>query len=269
MPKYKDAWYLNNQSQWEPTSYKELNREERRAELRECDLRDKEQGEIQLGIRNHPQTPHFYEKRRIRIDINPGVKESEDHENMQRMISSFLSKYEKHNFGYYEKPWDREDKGFDTLLKIKDYQWNTEVSFGLLYGKYVRFDILGRSKGEIQLTDQYPYIAIEIVDTHFHSQEAFKILLETSKNIPIVIAYYFVSVAPRYNCVNKPKRTNSYAIVRLQCYIADGSFWFRNERVEEKYDVSPKDPDIYYNLIKEKLYEDKYIRSSTITTIQS
>lgn len=262
MPKYEEAWYLNEHSQWEPASYRELSQEERRAVLREKELREGVNGKIVLGIRNHPQTPHFFEKRRVRTDIDPAIKESEDHEQKKTMIRAFLTKYKKHDFGYYERPWDKTDKGFDSLLKLKDYEWDTEVQFGLVYGKYVRFDILGRSKNEILLTDKFPYVAVEIVDTHFHSQQAFKILLETTKNIPIIVAYYFIPVAPRLNCVNRPIQSNSYSKIRLQCYIADGSFWLRNERLEEKYDVTPEYPEVYYNLIREKLYKDGYIRPS-------
>jgi len=268
LPKYETACYLNDSGQWEPVSYRELNRDERRAELRDRDLREKENGEIELGIRNHPKTPHFFEKRRIRTDIDSSANESKDHEKQKQMVQSFLAKYEKHNFGYYERPWDKKDKGFDTLLKLKKYEWRTEAQFGLVYGKYIRFDILGRSKDEIQLTDKFPLIAIEVVDTHFHSQQAFKVLLETSRNIPLLIAYYFVPVVPQYNCVNKPERTNAYSKIRLQCYIADGSFWFRDDRAEELYDITPGNPDVYYNLIREKLYKDGYISLTNASTDQ-
>lgn len=264
LPKYKVAWYLNHHKQWEEVSYRELVRDERRAELRECDLRNERDGIVEFGIRNHPTTPHFYEKRRIRTDLEPGAKESEAHDEKKRMIRAFLSKYEKHDIGCYERPWDKVDKGFESLVKLKDkYQWGVEIQFGLVYGKFVRFDIFGRLKDEIQLTDNYPFVAIEVVDTHFHSQDAFKVLLATSKNIPLIVAYYFIPVAPRLNGVKKPDRSNGYSRVRLQCYIADGSFWFRNERVEEASGVTPETPDVYYNFIREKLYADGYIRPST------
>lgn len=264
MPKYGVAWYLNDQKRWEEVSYLELSRDERRAELRERDLRDERDGIVELGIRNHPKTPHFFERRRIRTDLEPGARESEAHEDEKRMVRAFLSKYEKHDIGYYERPWGKQDKGFEILLKLKDeYQWGTEIQFGLVYGKFVRFDIFGRLKDEIQLTDKYPLVAIEIVDTHFHSQEAFKVLLETSRNIPLIVAYYFVPVVPRLNCVKKPERSNGYSRIRLQCYIADGSFWFRNERIEETAGVTPESPEVYYNFIREKLYADGYIRPSS------
>ena len=185
------------------------------------------------------------------------------------MICAFLSKYEKHVFGFYERPWDALDKGFDHLLKVKDYEWNVEVPFGLMYGKYLRFDILGRSRAELQLTDRYPFVAIEIVDTHFHSQSAFAALLEATRNLPLVVAYCFVQVTPRYNCVNKPVKSNSYSRVRLQCYMADGSFWVRNERMEELHEVSPQEPTVYYNLIRERLYADGFIRSSALSACKT
>ena len=68
----------------------------------------------------------------------------------------------------------------------------------MIYGKYIIFDILGRYN-ELTFTNKYPFIAIEIVDTHFHSQESFKVLLELSKNLPIIILYYFVSKEPYLN----------------------------------------------------------------------
>lgn len=263
MPKYETASYLNDNNQWENVSYHELCREERRAELREKDLRGESHREIELGIRNHPKTPHFFEKRRIRTNIDPGVKETETHEKHKKIVYLFLSKHKKHNFGYYERPWDKADKGFDTFLKLMEYQWGTEVQFGLIYGKYVRFDIFGRSSKELQLTDKTPLVAIEIVDTHFHSQHAFSVILQTSKNIPIIVCYYFTPVTPRYNCVNNPEKATSYSKIRFQCYIADGSFWFRNDRTEDLFDVTPTQPDIYYNLIREKLYKDGYIRATS------
>ncbi len=179
------------------------------------------------------------------------------------MICAFLKKYEKHNIGYYDRPWDKKDKGYNTLIKIRDYKWDKEVKFGLIYGKYVKFDVFGRSESELQLTDRFPFIAIEVVDTHFHSKQAFKALLKTSKNIPLIIVYMFLPVTPHLNSVNKPLPSSPYSSLRVQCYISDGSFWYRNERLEELYDVSPSDADVYYNLVWEKLHEDNFIRTSS------
>lgn len=205
MPKFDEAFYIIGQEKWELVSYRELVSEERRAELREKDLREKPNGLYQLGIRNHQLTPHFFQKRPIRNNIDTGSIESVEHEDSKNMLCNFLNKYTKQTFGYYETPWDKNDKGYEALLKTKEYHWAKEVSFGLVYGKYIRFDILGRSFTELSLTDKYPYIAIEVVDTHFHSQEAFKALLDLTKNLPVIVIYYFIGKAPYLNCVRAPK----------------------------------------------------------------
>ena len=265
MPKYDEAFYINEQSQWVLVSYKELENEERRAELREKDLREKPNGLYQLGIRNHQITPHFFQKRPIRNNIDSGGIESEGHENGKNMLFNFLNKYSKQTFGYYEKPWDKINKGYEALLKAKEYQWAKEVSFGIVYGKYIRFDIFGRSAAELSLTDKFPYIAIEVVDTHFHSQGAFKALLELTRNLPVIVIYYFIEKAPYLNCVKAPKSDYFFSKNRFQYYLSDGSFWARNERIEESLEnITPEIPEIYYNFIAKKLYDEGCIRKTEI-----
>ena len=261
MPRHYKAYYRDEHGQWEEVSFLELQRDARRAELRERDLRDEANGMVQLGIRNHQETPHFYAKRRLRSDLEPGVRESKEHDDERRKLCMFLSKHEKCSIGYYERPWDVENRGFDALVRLKDFAWGAEVQFGLVYGKFVRFDIFGRSKQELKITDKTPLVAIEVVDTHFHSREAFKVLLEASKNLPLIVAYYFVSRVPHLNCMHGPSG-NRHPRLRIQCYIADGSFWYRDERVEEGNEVTPAVPDVYYNFIREKLYADGLVRAS-------
>ncbi len=259
MPKYELAFYLSEFNHWEKVSFKELESEEKRAELREMDLREKINGIYQLGIRNHPQTPHFFQKRPIRNNIEKGVVESEEHEKQKKMVCAFLNKYPKQAFGYYERPWNSADKGYESLIKVKDYLWDKEVRFGLVYGKYIQFDILGHSKNDLSLTDKLPYIAIKIIDTYFHSKETFKALLELTKNIPVIVLYIFVPKIPILNCVKIPKQSNSFSQNRIKYYLADGSFWIQNNRIEDEDhldDISPNKPEIYYNLIRERLYRE-------------
>ncbi|HHQ4787539.1 hypothetical protein ACSZND_18070 [Aeromonas hydrophila] len=259
MPKYEVAYYYNEHEEWEPVSYRELFSDERRAELREKGLRDRADGNYQLGIRNHPKTPHFFEKKPVRHDVDPDAVESDAHNERRNMICNFLNKYEKHDFGYFETPW-ADEKGYENLLRVKNYEWAKEVKFGLVYGKFVLFDILGRHSSEVSLTDKNPLIAIEVVDTHFHSKQAFKVLLESTKNIPLLVGYMFLPEMPRLNSVKKPERSNWYSKNRIHCYLSDGSFWFRNERIEDLYNVSPSEPEVYYNLVREKLYEQGFMR---------
>lgn len=265
MPKYETAYFLNDDNVWEPTSYQELTDENVRARLREKDLREKRNGEILLGIRNHPETPHFFRKRLIRQNIDKGISESDKHNNIVGFLENYLdSKFSKHCFGYYERPWDKE-KGFGEIVRTKSFKWKKEVGFGLAYGKYIVFDILGRSTENIALLDSSPYVAVEVVDTHFHSKEAFTALLELSKNLPFVIIYYYVNKFPMLNQQKDPLRSNGYSKIRIHSYIADGSFWIKDSRIEEEGDVSisPDESNEYYNLIKERLLTEGFIRNGT------
>lgn len=265
MPKYNIAYFLNDENVWEPASYRELIDENVRARLRDKDLREKRNGEMSLRIRNHPDTPHFFRKRLVRQNIEKGTQESEKHDYIIGFLQNYLnSRFSKHCFGYYERPWAG-DKGFGEIVKTKSFKWSQEVGFGLAYGKYIVFDILGRSDENITILDSSPFVAIEVVDTHFHSKDAFIALLELSKNIPFIILYYYVNKFPLLNQQKDPSRTNGYSKIRIHSYIADGSFWIRDSRIEEEdgVSISPDEPSEYYNLIKERLYKDGFVRNRT------
>ena len=252
MPKHEIAFYKDENNIWNKVNYTELSNEQRRAELKEKDLYDKSNGDVQLGIRNHERTPHFYVKRPVRKPLESKNKKSELHNKQINIIYNFLKKYKKHSFNIFSE---------ETILKIKNYEWKKEAKFGIIYGKYVVFDILGRDSENIHLTDKNPYVAIEVVDTHFHSQETFKILLEATKNLPIIIIYFFINQIPKLNHLKKPKNENLYTKNVIYFHMSDGSFWEKNERIEEKYNLSSNNSDEYYNFIKEKLYEKKFINS--------
>lgn len=258
MPKYETAWYEPAPNQWVEVKYTELASAKRRAELRERDLRERRDGLKKLGIRNHPQTPHFYEVGTVRQPIEGGIAESIEHNNAKKRICEMLNAHPA-IFGYYENPRERV---IVRLTSTTGYEWATERRFGLTQGKYIIFDILGRHKTEIALTDVTPFVAIEVVDTHFHSQDAFCALLELTRDLPVVICYLFLSQKPYLNQWKAPQQGETVATIRLQCYIADGSFWFRNERIEDTASVSQDDPKVYYNYIADKLNEDRFIRSA-------
>lgn len=262
MPKFDNACYFENE-QWNTVSYKELTDANKRAVLREKELFDSQNSNKILGIRNHQKTPHFYQKQTLRGNIETGIKETEEHTKQINIIKSFLTKNEKNAFGFYESPWEKDykNKGFDFIIKTKEYKWDKEVKFGLIYGKYIVFDILGRSNA-LSLTENNPYIAIEVVDTHFHSKETFKVLLELSKNMPFIVLYFFVQQIPYINSTKKPERTNSFTHNRIRYYISDGSFWDCNDRIEDDgtCTIQPTTPDEYYNYIIDKLNADNLIK---------
>ncbi|WP_408951601.1 hypothetical protein [Lysobacter sp. Hz 25] len=261
MPLHQTAFFQDDNKQWVEAHYKELARPDRRAYLKARQLRERPNGDIRLGIRNHPETPHFFARRPLRRQFDARALESEEHNKGRDILRGFLNKNSTRTWiGYYETPW-LEDKGFEKLLDLKEFKWEKEVAFGLVRGRFIRFDLLGRSDAEIELTDKNPFVAIEVVDTHFHSIESFRALLQASSDFPLVVAYYFIQKGAQLNCMYGPGKLGRFARLRIQAYIADGSFWLRDDRIEDQLPgVSPAQPDAYYHAVKERLYGDGWIR---------
>lgn len=257
--KYELAWYFDNESMsWQYFNFKELKNESNRAKARSKILFDEKDGKILLGVRNHEITPHFFRKKNIREKIKKWDSISEKHrEIIEILLNKYLNSNLKIKFGYYEKPWDKDDKGFDEIIKVTDFLWKSEVGFGLTYGKYIIFDILGRSKSDVALLDSVPYIAIEVIDTHFHNFETFDTLLELTKNLPFIVNYYFVSVYPTLNQPLHAERSNGYTTIRIHMYLFDGSFWIRNMRIEdeEEFNLDIKDKKQYYEYVSHRIYD--------------
>jgi len=269
-PKYILAWYLDEQNCWQSIYFKELTDENKRAIARTKELYNEKEGNIYLGVRSHESTPHFFKKKDIRNLIAKGFDKSEHHKFIiNKLIEDYLCKdeFKKIKFGFYERPWEKEkkDKGFDTIIKVEDYIWSKEQGFGLVYGKYIIFDMLGRSDCAIGLLDKKPYIAIEVIDTHFHNYETFKSLVELTKNLPFIVMYYFTGAYPRLNQPIFSERKNSASKIRVYCYLFDGSFWIQKTRIEDEEGIliSPENENEYYELISHRLVELNLINTKT------
>lgn len=74
-----------------------------------------------MGIRNHPITPHFFRKSRLRTNIEGGVNESDEHNSSRdNMLQS--RRNDLNSFGFYESPWESDltAKGFaDFIIKVE------------------------------------------------------------------------------------------------------------------------------------------------------
>lgn len=117
-------------------------------------------------------------------------------------------------------------------------------------------DVLGRSKA-VALTDSTPFVAVEVVETHFLSFETFDVVIKCSRNLPFVVCFMFLAAAPRRNQVFSPVGRVRTARMRVTYSISDGSFWMEDERFEDAFpEISPARPGQYYEFIVEKLRRD-------------
>jgi hypothetical protein len=259
MAKYESAFYEKGGETVEVPAT-ELRDAELRAVLREKNLFNKNRN-ILLGIRNHPDTPHFYRKSSHRGDIDKGEpKDTSRHDEKRDEFLYFLennansTSSENLRIGIYEKCKEVGKHQLTVLNLLENYQWAKEVKFSVSEESYLRFDIFGRSKAYFGWVEKHPYVAIEIVDSHFSSKAAFKALLKMSQEFPIFIGYMFVSQIPYLNTKKNGDKSNSPKHIRFKHYIMDGSFWDQDERVDEGFDkIEKHQSDEYYNFVYDKI----------------
>lgn len=249
MPLHEKASYEKD-GQWITITPEQLRDTEQLALAREKQLYDSEEQKYELFIRNRENLPHFYRKGTIRHNLDR-QKDSSEHDEAVKKLHSFLksnsSLHLKSKFfrGFH-------DKKLNIIKTMHDYTWDDEVTFAVAENGYVRFDLLGRPNS-LNCTNKNPFVAFEVVDTHFSSKASFQALLELSKKLPFVIGYFFVKNTPYFNCP-KNSEGNALAYVRVTCYIHDGDFWIRDERISDTVtDALKNNPDAYYEYIYEKV----------------
>lgn len=259
MAKYDCAFYKENGEFKEVGAY-ELVDDEKRAILKEKILFDKSK-KINLGIRNHSVTPHFYRKSFLRGDINSGEpKDTSRHNDTRDDFIYFLNNdasstsSTKMRIGIYEYSYVEKKNIFSALNVLNNYEWNKEVKFSISEDSFIRFDILGRSKTAFGWTEKNPLIAIEIVDSHFSSKEAFTELLKLTKEFPIIIGYMFCEILPFLNTKKNGGRSNSPKHVRFKYYLMDGKFWDQDKPIDDELELITNDQrKEYFNYVYEKI----------------
>ncbi|MCU4379629.1 hypothetical protein [Acinetobacter haemolyticus] len=251
MPLHESACYQDN-NEWKIVYYHELTDVGLRNFLRTQDLYDSEEKNIVLGIRNREDLPHFYQKRGVRRSLNGPRDSSTYHDQQRNDLLSVLEEYDNVLVGFYEfTPTKTADKSFEPITILKKYNWNKEVTFSVAEKGYVRFDLLGQAKN-LCLTDKQPYFALEVVETHFSSLEAFSALIKLSRQLPFVIGYFFINKKNYFNQLSENTRRKSTSNLRLTCYISDGDFWILDERFYDKRE-QPENIEVYYNEVKERV----------------
>lgn len=250
MPLHEKAVFQNDENVWETITPIELLDAENLAIFRTKKLYDSSDCNYELFIRNREDAPHFYRKGIVRHNLDK-YKESEEHDKKVISLLSFLNNNKKVKLKtYFFKNF--EDRELYEITTMRNYEWDKEVTFAISEKGFVRFDILGRPIS-LNCTNTNPFVAIEVVDTHFSSKASFNALLALSKKLPFVIGYFFVKNTPRYNCPNNTKG-NSMAYMRVSCYIHDGDFWILDDRISDTVSEEVRqNPDAYYEYVYEKV----------------
>jgi hypothetical protein len=251
MPLHEKAVYEDENKNWVTVTYQELisSTAQFRAKLRDSTLYDSTQCRKELGIRDRKGNLHYYQKKNFRISLDGKSKDSSAHDGQVKALTSFLNNNEKIVIGHYV--FDSGEKIFQPIIHLKNFSWQKEVTFSISESGYMRCDILGRSN-DFCWSEKSPYVALEVVDTHFSSKETFIALMELSKNLPVIIGYYFLKESGKFNNMGNSSRSNGYSKLRLSCYILDGGFWILDDRLNDHLD-NPDDWNVLYEYVYEKI----------------
>lgn len=256
MPLHEKASYKKD-GQWITITPEQLRDPEQLALAREKQLYDSEEQKYELFIRNRENLPHFYRKGIVRHNLDRQSDSSEHDEVVVKLLAFLENNSSMHLKSYFFRAF--KDKKLHKIATMRDYAWAKEVTFAVSESGYVRFDLLGRPN-TLNCTENNPFVAFEVVDTHFSSKASFLALLELSKKLPFVIGYFFVQNTPYLNCP-KTSENKGFSFVQLTCYINDGDFWIRDERISDTVTNALKNnPDAYYEYIYEKVKKEFMVK---------
>jgi hypothetical protein len=112
------------------------------------------------------------------------------------------------------------------LFNLDNYRWNHEVHRIVGADTIVRHDLFGQAK-QIEMSVFRPWVAIEVINTHYPEEVAFKALIALSQMMPLLVAFDFTD---RVNYFFKIDPATGTIAVRL--YIYNGCVWFSGNKMD-------------------------------------
>ncbi|WP_454808322.1 hypothetical protein [Paraburkholderia fungorum] len=152
------------------------------------------------------------------------------------------------------------DYDYEEILRLPPYSWGTETHRILNANVIVRHDIFGQSQ-DLAMSIRRPWLAIEVVHTHFPEEEAFTAFLDTSKRFPLVVL--FEHTARRNVFVKVDNKRGLLQISRWTYYIRDGFVW----RGDRKTNISTS-AHLQVEFLKMLKGWDDYAKSKQVSTSQ-
>ncbi|OLO08757.1 hypothetical protein BTW08_05420 [Salinicola sp. MH3R3-1] len=219
MPKYEYAQRRRDDGTIERIYPRDLHDAGTRATARASELWD-EHFEVRVFPRYRTDAPHFYSLGKRRY-IDERVESDPSHDKRVEELLARL-KGNEYKIGFYEK--DGEEKQFVTVAKPSNYLWDSEVTRSLTRSVRCRHDIFGEAEGR-NLTAGFPWVAIEVVNTHYPDEKTLEAFLALSEQLPFVVLFDLVAV-PNYFFKIDEKRQE----IRTIYYVYDGSVWKNGNR---------------------------------------
>ncbi|WP_089527745.1 hypothetical protein [Pantoea ananatis] len=104
---------------------------------------------------------------------------------------------------------------------LEDYLWDKEVHRITSSEAIVRHDIFGQKK-DISMSIFKPWIAIEVINTHYPSDTTFDEMINLSKNFPFMVLFDIINTKKKNYLLHIDSKSNQ---IRPLLYIYNGSVW--------------------------------------------
>lgn len=176
-------------------------------------------GQYRLWPREHGSEtgrPHFQSREAAKGDRKTFKFEDDDEHN--KRIEKVLNKLRA------RPDWTISVKKYgvtepEITFNILNYAWGDEVHRIVSSEAFVRHDIFGQAP-EIRMSILRPWVAIEVVNTHFPEEEAFSAFLELSNRLPFIVIFELTEKENYFSRINASSGT-----IEPIFWIYDGSVW--------------------------------------------
>ncbi|MBR8035642.1 hypothetical protein [Burkholderia vietnamiensis] len=103
-------------------------------------------------------------------------------------------------FGLGEPSSDAKGKfrwRLEDVMRLRPYTWGKEAYRIIDDNTTVQHDIFGHSS-EVAMSVMQPWLAIEVINTHYPEEESFRAMLETSAKLPFTVVFDFTAKPDKF-----------------------------------------------------------------------
>lgn len=182
------------------------------------DLRDPS-GQVSLSPRIvENKRPHFKAPADSIVRRVLGFEKNPIHDQRIDFLLSELDVPEQ-NWKLTESYYADRELVTNELFKVSDYSWGKEIHRFVSVGAVARHDLFGQSQ-QIEMSIFRPWIAIEVINTHYPDEETFEALVELTRMFPFIVLFDCTDRKNYFLKVDSDSRT-----ITTRLYLRGGSIW--------------------------------------------
>lgn len=175
-------------------------------------------------------TPHFYAKSTGKRGFFRSKDNDPAHDSRVNQLCQSLQELGPWSLTMVRNEKKGNEKAMayaDAFKRLPEYSWGTEVSRILSSEVIVRHDIFGQPS-ELSMSIRQPWVAIEVVNTHFPEEAAFSAMLTASAQFPLIILFELTAYRNYFVAVNHSRKSLQYS--NWTYLIQDGAVWQNGAR---------------------------------------